>query len=147
MLKEFKAFALRGNVIDMAVGIIIGVAFSGIVSSLVADMLMPPIGLVVGYDFTNLFVTLKHGAQAGPYTTLAEAKKAAAVTLNYGQFINTVVNFLIVAVSMFVLISIVKRIWTEAPPPAAPSMKECPFCLSSVPAKATRCSHCTSTIA
>ncbi len=147
MLKEFKAFALRGNVIDMAVGIIIGVAFSGIVSSLVADMLMPPIGLVVGYDFTNLFLTLKHGAQAGPYMTLADAKKAAAVTLNYGVFINAVVNFLIVAVSMFILISIVRKLWADSPPPAAPATKECPFCLSTVPAKATRCGHCTSNIA
>jgi len=146
MLKEFKAFALRGNVIDMAVGIIIGVAFSGIVNSLVSDMLMPPIGLAVGYDFTNLFLTLKQGAQGGPYMTLADAKKAAAVTLNYGVFINAVVNFLIVAVSMFILIKIIKRLWADAPAPPAPATKECPFCLSTVPARATRCGHCTSSI-
>jgi large conductance mechanosensitive channel len=147
MLKEFKQFALRGNVIDMAVGIIIGVAFSGIISSLVADMLMPPLGLLVGYDFSNLFVTLKQGAAAGPYATLADAKKAAAVTLNYGVFINAVVNFLIVAFSMFLLISAVKRLWVEPPaPPAPPTTKECAFCFSAVPVKATRCPHCTSSI-
>jgi large conductance mechanosensitive channel len=147
MLKEFKQFALRGNVIDMAVGIIIGVAFSGIISSLVADMLMPPLWLLVGYDFSNLFVTLKQGAAAGPYATLADAKKAAAVTLNYGVFINAVVNFLIVAFSMFLLISAVKRLWVEPPaPPAPPTTKECAFCFSAVPVKATRCPHCTSSI-
>jgi large conductance mechanosensitive channel len=146
MLKEFKAFALRGNVIDMAVGVIIGVAFSGIVNSLVADMLMPPMGLLVGYDFSNLFMTLKSGTVAGPYPTLAEAKKAAAVTLNYGAFINTVVNFLIVAFSMFLLIKGVKSLWVEAPPPSPQATKECAYCLSVVPLKATRCPHCTSGI-
>jgi len=146
MLKEFKQFALRGNVVDMAVGIIIGVAFSAIVNSLVADMLMPPLGLIVGYDFSNLFITMKQGAPAGPYATLAEAKKAAAVTLNYGVFINTVVNFLIVAFSMFLLIRGIKRLWVEPPPSPAPASKECPFCASTVAAKATRCPHCTSTI-
>jgi large conductance mechanosensitive channel len=146
MLKEFKQFALKGNVIDMAVGIIIGVAFSGIVSSLVADMLMPPLGLLFGYDFSNLFVTLKQGVAAGPYATLADAKKAGAVTLNYGVFVNAVVNFLIVAFSMFLLISGVKRLWVEPAPQAPPPTKECAFCFSSVPAKATRCPHCTSSI-
>lgn len=146
MLKEFKQFALRGNVIDMAVGIIIGVAFSGIINSLVADMLMPPLGLLVGYDFSNLFVTLKQGAQAGPYATLADARKAAAVTLNYGVFINTVVNFIIVAFSMFLLIRGVKKLWVEPAPPAPPATKECPYCTSSVALKATRCPHCTSAI-
>lgn len=144
MLKEFKRFALRGNVVDMAVGIIIGVAFSSIVNSLVADMLMPPLGLLVGYDFSNLFITLKQGAQAGPYATLADAKKAAAVTLNYGMFINTVVNFIIVAFSMFMLISGMKKLWVEPPPPPAPPSKECPYCASMVAEKATRCPHCTS---
>jgi len=147
MLKEFKQFALRGNVIDMAVGIIIGVAFSGIISSLVADMLMPPLGLLVGYDFSNLFVTLKQGAaQAGPYATLADAKKAAAVTLNYGVFINTVVNFLIVAFSMFLLIRGVKKLWVEPAPASPPATKECPYCALAVALKATRCPHCTSAI-
>ena len=146
MLKEFKQFALRGNVIDMAVGIIIGVAFSGIVNSLVVDMLMPPLGLLVGYDFSNLFITLKQGAQAGPYATLADARKAAAVTLNYGAFINTVVNFIIVALSMFFLISGVKKLWVEPPAPSPAPTKECPYCTSTVPVKATRCPHCTSAI-
>lgn len=146
MLKEFKTFALRGNVIDMAVGVIIGVAFSGIVNSLVADILMPPMGLLVGYDFSNLFITLKSGTFAGPYPTLAEAKKAAAVTLNYGAFINTVVNFLIVAFSMFLLIKGVRSLWIEAPPPPPPATKECSYCFSVVPLKATRCPHCTSGI-
>lgn len=147
MLKEFKQFALRGNVIDMAVGIIIGVAFGGIVNSLVADMLMPPLGLLVGYDFSNLFITLKQGTvAAGPYATLADAKKAAAVTLNYGVFVNTVVNFLIVAFSMFLLIRGVKKLWVEPPPPPAPAVKECQYCASMVAAKATRCPHCTSPI-
>lgn len=147
MLKEFKQFALRGNVIDMAVGIIIGVAFSGIVNSLVADMLMPPLGLLFGYDFSNLFITLKQGSvTAGPYATLADAKKAAAVTLNYGVFVNTVVNFIIVAFSMFFLISGVKKLWVEPAPPPAPATKECPYCASTVSAKATRCPHCTSAI-
>ncbi|MBZ0221021.1 MAG: large conductance mechanosensitive channel protein MscL [Candidatus Methylomirabilis sp.] len=146
MLKEFKAFALRGNAIDMAVGIIIGVAFSGIVNSLVADILMPPMGLLVGYDFSNLFITLKSGTVVGPYPTLAEAKMAAAVTLNYGMFINTVVNFLIVAFSMFLLIKGVKSLWVEAPPPPPPATKECSYCFSVVPLKATRCPNCTSGI-
>lgn len=146
MLNEFKQFALRGNVIDMAVGVIIGVAFSGIVNSLVADMLMPPMGLLVGYDFSNLFITLKQGAAAGPYATLADAKKAAAVTLNYGVFINTVVNFLVVAFSMFLLIKGVKRLWVQAPAPPPPATKECPYCVSAVPVKATRCPRCTSSI-
>lgn len=146
MLKEFKQFALRGNVVDMAVGIIIGVAFSSIVNSLVADMLMPPLGLLVGYDFSNLFITLKQGAQAGPYATLADAKKAAAVTLNYGLFINTVVNFLIVAFSMFLLIRGVKRLWAESEAPSAPAAKECPYCASSIAVKATRCPQCTSAL-
>lgn len=147
MLKEFKQFALRGNVIDMAVGIIIGVAFSGIVNSLVVDMLMPPLGLLVGYDFSNLFITLKQGSvAAGPYATLADARKAAAVTLNYGVFVNTVVNFIIVALSMFFLISGVKKLWVEPAPAAPPATKECPYCTSAVALKATRCPHCTSAI-
>ncbi len=146
MLKEFKAFALKGNVIDMAVGIIIGVAFSGIVNSLVADVLMPGIGLLVGYDFSNLFITLKSGAVEGPYATLADAKKAAAVTLNYGVFVNAIVNFLIVAFSMFLLIKLVRTLWHEAPAPAAPATKECAYCCASVPVKATRCPQCTSSI-
>lgn len=147
MLKEFKAFALKGNVIDMAVGIIIGVAFGSIVNSLVSDVLMPAIGLLVGYDFSNLFITLKSGAVEGPYATLADAKKAAAVTLNYGVFVNAVVNFLIVAFSMFLLIKVIRTLWRETPAPPAPlTTKECAYCCAAVPIKATRCPQCTSNI-
>jgi large conductance mechanosensitive channel len=145
MLKEFKAFAMRGNVMDMAVGIIIGAAFGTIVTSAVNDIIMPPIGLVLGnVDFSNLFVVLKDGtAAAGPYASVAAAKAAGAVTWNYGLFINTIINFVIVAFSVFLLIRGMNRMKkAEAPAPA--SVKECPFCTSSVPVKATRCPHCTS---
>jgi large conductance mechanosensitive channel len=146
MLKEFKAFAMRGNVIDMAVGIIIGAAFGTIIGTLVSDVLMPPIGLLLGnVDFSNLFIVLKEGKIAGPYATVAAAKGAGAVTLNYGLFINTVINFLIVAFAIFFLIrgmnSLKKK---EEAPPAVPTTKECPQCLSTIPIKATRCGHCTS---
>ncbi|MBE0606895.1 MAG: large-conductance mechanosensitive channel protein MscL, partial [Deltaproteobacteria bacterium] len=144
--KEFKEFAMRGNVVDMAVGIIIGAAFGVIIGSLVADVLMPPIGLLLGnVDFANLFVVLKEGTTAGPYATVAAAKAAGAVTLNYGMFLNTVVNFLIVAFAIFFLIrgmnSMKKK---EEAAPAAPTTKECPHCVSTIPIKATRCGHCTS---
>jgi large conductance mechanosensitive channel len=146
MLKEFKEFAMRGNVVDMAVGIIIGAAFGMIIAALVAEVLMPPIGLLLGgVDFANLFVVLKEGTTAGPYATVAAAKAAGAVTLNYGIFVNTVVNFLIVAFAIFFLIrgmnSLKKK---EEAPAAAPTTKECPHCLSTIPVKATRCGHCTS---
>ncbi|HEX2720863.1 MAG TPA: large-conductance mechanosensitive channel protein MscL [Candidatus Deferrimicrobium sp.] len=146
MLKEFKAFALRGNVVDMAVGIIIGAAFGAIIVTFVSDVMMPPIGLLLGnVDFSNLFVVLKEGKTIGPYATVAAAKGAGAVTLNYGLFLNTVVNFLIVAFAIFFLIrgmnSMKKK--EEAPPATT---KECPHCLSTIPLKATRCGHCTSEI-
>ncbi len=146
MLKEFKAFAMRGNVIDMAVGIIIGAAFGTIVGSLVSDVLMPPIGLLLGdVDFSNLFIVLKEGKTAGPYATIAAAKAAGAVTLNYGVFVNTVVNFLIVALAIFFLVRGVNALKTkEEAPPAVPTTKECPHCLATIPVKATRCGHCTS---
>ncbi len=146
MLKEFKAFAMRGNVIDMAVGIVIGAAFGTIVATLVSDVLMPPLGLLLGnVDFSNLFLVLKHGKTPGPYETLAAAKAAGAVTLNYGLFVNTVVNFIIVAVAIFFLVRGINalRIKEEAPP-AVPTTKECPHCLETIPIKATRCGHCTS---
>ena len=146
MLKEFKEFAMRGNVMDMAVGIIIGAAFGAIVKSLVDDVIMPPIGLLLGnVDFSNLFITLKHGLTAGPYLTLADAKKAGAVTLSYGAFFNTIVSFVIVAFSIFMLVkgmNKLKRQQEESP--AAPTTKECPQCLSTIPIKATKCAHCTS---
>ena len=146
MLKEFKEFAMRGNVVDMAVGIIIGAAFGTIIGTLVSDVLMPPIGLLLGnVDVSNLFVVLKEGKVAGPYATVAAAKGAGAVTLNYGMFINTIVNFLIVAFAIFFLIrgmnSMKKK---EEAPAAAPTTKECPHCLSTIPVKATKCGHCTS---
>ena len=146
MLKEFKDFAMRGNVVDMAVGIIIGAAFGTIVKSLVDDVLMPPIGLLLGnVDFSNLFIVLKLGAVAGPLATLAEAQKAGAVTLNYGLFANTIISFIIVAFSVFLLIRALNKLKREEEaPPAEPTTKDCPHCLSTIPILATRCGHCTS---
>ena len=146
MLKEFKEFAMRGNVIDMAVGIIIGAAFGTIIGTLVSDVLMPPVGLLLGnVDFSNLFLVLKEGKIAAPYATVAAAKQAGAVTLNYGLFVNTVVNFLIVAFAVFFLVRGMNALKKkEETPPALPTTKECPHCLSSIPIKATRCGHCTS---
>ncbi|MGD0626027.1 MAG: large-conductance mechanosensitive channel protein MscL [Thermodesulfobacteriota bacterium] len=141
MFKEFKEFAMRGNVVDMAVGIIIGAAFGTIVSSLVADVIMPPIGLLLGnVDFSNLFIVLKEGKVAAPYASLANAKAAGAVTLNMGVFLNTVISFLIIAFVVFLLVRTINKFKREA----APTTKDCPYCLSSVPMKATRCAHCTS---
>jgi large conductance mechanosensitive channel len=144
MLKEFKEFAMRGNVLDMAVGIIIGAAFGKIVSSFVADVLMPPIGLLLGkVDFSNLFLNL--GGQSFP--SVEAAKAAGAPTLNYGLFLNTVIDFVIVAFAIFLLIKQVNRLMPKkAEAPAAPTTKECPRCLSQIPIKATRCAHCTSDI-
>lgn len=146
MLKEFKEFALRGNAIDMAVGIVIGAAFGTIIGTLVSDVLMPPIGLLLGnVDFSNLFLVLKEGKIAGPYATVAAAKAAGAVTLNYGLFVNTVINFLIVAFAIFFLIRGMNALKKkEEAPPAVPTTRECPHCLSTIPIKATRCGHCTS---
>lgn len=146
MMKEFKEFAVKGNVIDMAVGIIIGAAFGTIVKSLVADVIMPPIGLALGnVDFANLFIVLKEGAQAGPYPSLAEAQAAGAVSINYGAFINTIITFVIIAFAVFMIIRNVNKMKREeAAPPAEPTTKSCPFCFSEVPIKATRCGFCTS---
>lgn len=146
MFKEFREFAMKGNVVDMAVGIIIGVAFGAIIKSLVSDVIMPPVGLLLGnVDFSNLFIVLKHGQAAGPYMVLSEAKKAGAVTMNYGLFVNTVINFAVVAFAMFLVVRGMNRLsrkQEEAPAPA-PTTKECPYCLSVIPLKATRCAHCT----
>ncbi len=148
MWKEFKEFAMKGNVIDMAVGIIIGAAFGTIVKSLVADVIMPPIGLLLGnVDFSNLFLVLKEGAAVtGPYATIEVAQKAGAVTLNYGVFINTVISFLIVAFAIFMVIKSMNKMKRKEAeiPPEAPTTKDCPYCLEKIPIKATRCSHCTS---
>jgi large conductance mechanosensitive channel len=146
MLKEFKEFIMRGNVIDMAVGIIIGAAFGTIIKSLVDDVIMPPIGLLLGnIDFSNLFAVLKAGKIAGPYETLALAKAAGAVTINYGFFINTVITFLIVAFCVFMLIKNINKLRKEEAP-AEVTTKECPYCISTIPIKAQRCPHCTSEI-
>jgi large conductance mechanosensitive channel len=146
MLKEFKEFAMKGNVVDMAVGIIIGAAFGGIVNSLVSDVIMPPIGLLLGkVDFANLYVILREGATAGPFASLVEAKKAGAVTISYGAFINTIINFLILAFVIFLFIRNINKLKRkEDTAPAVPTTKECTYCFSTIPIKATRCPHCTS---
>jgi large conductance mechanosensitive channel len=145
MLKEFKEFAMRGNVVDMAVGIIIGAAFGTIVKSLVSDVIMPPIGLLLGnVDFTNLFAVLKEGATAGPYAALTDAQAAGAVTINYGVFINTVISFIIVAFAVFLMIKSINQLKRKEEAPAEPTTKDCPYCQTSIPIKATRCPHCTS---
>ncbi len=145
MLKEFKAFIMRGNVLDLAVGIIIGAAFGTIVKSLVDDVIMPPVGLALGdVDFTNLFVLLKEGVKAAPpYASLAEAKAAGAVTINYGQFINNLVTFIIVAFAVFLVVRAANRL---RPPEAAeaPNTRDCPYCRMPIPVAATRCPQCTS---
>jgi large conductance mechanosensitive channel len=140
MFKEFKAFAMRGNVLDMAVGIIICAAFGRIISSFVADIIMPPIGLLIGkVDFSGLFLNISGTS----YPTLAAAKAAGAATINYGVFLNTVLDFLIVALVIFMLVRQVNR-WNKPAPAAAPTTKECPYCVSTIPLKATRCPNCTS---
>lgn len=145
MLKEFKEFAMRGNVLDMAIGIVIGASFGAIVSSLVADVIMPPIGLLLGnIDFSNLFIVLKEGKVPGPYESLAAAKTAGAVTVNYGVFFNTIVSFLIVAFAIFLLVKNVNRLKRQQEaPPAVPTTKECPLCFSTIPIKAIKCPFCT----
>lgn len=142
MLKEFKEFAMKGSVLDMAIGIIIGAAFGKIISSLVGDVIMPPIGLLLGkIDFSTLFINLS----GQPYASLAQAKAAGAATINYGTFINTVIDFIIVAFVIFLLIRQVNKLKRQPEPvPTVPTTKECPYCLSVVPIKAIRCPHCTS---
>ena len=150
MFKEFKEFAMRGNVVDMAVGIIIGGAFSAIVKSLVDDVLMPPLGLLLGgVDVANFFVVLKEGAkQPGPYNALADAKAAGAVTLNYGLLVNAAISFLLVAFAVFLLIKGLNATRRQAEAPAAaPATKECQYCTTAIPIKATRCPQCTSQLA
>ena len=147
MLKEFKEFAMRGNVVDMAVGIVIGAAFGTIINSLVADVIMPPIGLLLGnIDFSNLFIVLKEGAKAPPpYESLVAAKAAGATSINYGIFINTIITFLIVAFAVFLLIRGINKLKRqEEALPSAPTTKECSYCFSTIPIKATRFPHCTS---
>jgi large conductance mechanosensitive channel len=141
MLKDFKEFAVRGNIVDMAVGIVLGASFGGIVTSLVNDVLMPPIGLLLGkVDFSNLFISLtgRH------FDTVAAAKTAGAATLNYGMFLNTIINFTIVAFAMFLIVRQVNKLRPAAPAPVAPAVKSCAFCCTDIPIAATRCPHCTS---
>jgi large conductance mechanosensitive channel len=143
MLKEFKAFVMRGNVLDLAVGIIIGASFGTIVKSLVDDVIMPPIGLALGnVDFANLFVLLKPGLKAPPpYATVADAQAAGAVTINYGNFVNNVVTFIIVAFVVFLIVRVANRL---KPQDAVPTTKDCPYCRMAIPVSASRCPHCTS---
>ena len=141
MLKEFKEFATRGNMFDMAVGIILGAAFGKVVTSMVNDVLMPPIGKLLGHiDFSNFFINLS----PTHYATLADAKKAGAAVISYGLFFNTLIEFLIAAFAVFLLIRQINRLRRPAPAPEAPATRECPFCVSTIPLKATRCPHCTS---
>jgi large conductance mechanosensitive channel len=144
MLKEFREFALKGNAVDLAIGVIIGAAFGAIVTSLVSDIMMPPIGKALGgVDFSNLFVVLGDGT----YASLADAQKAGAATINYGVFLNKLINFLIVALVLFMVVKAMNRLKREAPAPApAPTEKECPQCATSIPIRAKRCPHCTSNI-
>jgi large conductance mechanosensitive channel len=146
MFKEFKEFAVRGNVVDMAVGIIIGASFGTIVNSFVSDIIMPPIGLLLNnVDFSSLFMVLKEGKVVGPYASLADARSAGAVTVNYGVFMNAIISFLIVAFAVFLLVRNINRLKKEKEvPPTTPATKECPYCLSVIPVKAVRCAHCTS---
>jgi large conductance mechanosensitive channel len=141
MLNEFKEFALRGNVLDLAVGVIMGAAFGKIVTSLVSDIVMPPIGMAIGrVDFKNLFVAL----DGQHYASLADAQKAGIATINYGVFLNTVLEFLVVAFVVFLMVRQLNRLKTPEPTPATEDARDCPFCVSRIPAKATRCPHCTS---
>ena len=146
MWKEFKEFALKGSVLDMAIGIIIGAAFAPIVKSLVDDIIMPPIGLLLGgVDFTNLFAVVRDGIPGGPYATLEAAKAASAVTVNYGLFVNTIITFLIIAFAIFMMVKVINR-W-RAGETEDPTTRECPQCLSTIPIKARRCSACTMEVA
>lgn len=147
-LKEFREFAVKGSVVDMAVGIVVGGAFGTIAKSFVSDVIMPPIGLAIGHvNFGNLFWVLSPGKQPGPYHTILEAQRAGAVTLNYGAFIDNIISFLIIAWAVFFLVRGINRIRSEfesPPESAAPTTKECPFCASTIPLKASRCPNCTS---
>ena len=146
MFRELKEFVMRGNVMDMAVGIVVGAAFGTIVQSLVKDVIMPPIGLLLGnVDFTNFFTVLKQGEAAAPYATLADAQQAGAVTVNWGVFVMTIISFLIIAFCIFLIIKQLNRLKREdeAPPPE-PTTKECPHCFSEISIKASRCAFCTS---
>src|SRR3712207_6757581 len=143
MWKEFKEFAVKGNALDLAVGVIIGAAFGAVVTSLVKDIIMPPIGAITGgLDFSNMYVVLKDAPGGGTFSTPADAAKAGAVTWNYGNFVTIIINFLIVALAIFMVVKAANRM-KKAPPPADPVSKDCPACAMTIPLKATRCPHCT----
>ncbi|MGI8435804.1 MAG: large conductance mechanosensitive channel protein MscL [Chthoniobacterales bacterium] len=147
MWKEFKEFAVKGNALDLAVGVIIGAAFGGVVTSLVKDIIMPPLGLATGgLDFSNMFVVLKQAANGATFATPAEAAKAGAITLNYGNFVTLIINFLIVAFAIFLVVKAANKMKRPSST-AAPVSKDCPFCAMTIPIKATRCPHCTSEMA
>jgi large conductance mechanosensitive channel len=147
MLKEFKEFIMRGNAMEIAIGFIIGGAFGAIAKSLVSDVMMPPIGLLLGgVDFTNFFVVLKQGATPAPHNALAVAQAAGAVTINFGVFLNTVISFLIVSLAIFILVKAMNKLKRQEAAPAEPATKECPHCFSTIAIKATRCPQCTSAL-
>ncbi|MDQ6656595.1 MAG: large conductance mechanosensitive channel protein MscL [Verrucomicrobiota bacterium] len=145
MLKEFKEFAVKGNAVDLAVGVIIGAAFGGVVTSLVKDILMPPLGLLTGgLDFSNKFLVLKNAPNGAAFATPADAAKVGAITWNYGNFLTLIVNFLIVALCIFLLVRALNKMKRSSPSAATPVSKDCPYCSMTIPIKATRCPHCTS---
>ena len=148
MLREFKEFIMRGNVMEIAIGFIIGGAFGAIAKSMVSDVMMPPFGLLLGgVDFTNFFVVLKQGATPSPYNALADAQAAGAVTINYGVFLNTVISFLVVSLAVFILVKSMNKLRRQQEaPPEEPTTKECPHCFSTISIKATRCPQCTSAL-
>jgi large conductance mechanosensitive channel len=146
-LREFREFAVRGNVVDMAVGIIIGAAFTTVVTSLVNDIMMPPIGFLVGdVDFKNLFVVLREGAPPGPYPSVEAAKEVGAVTINIGLFLNAILSFTLVALAVFLLVRFVNRLRRDEAPPPPPATRKCPYCVTDIPLAATRCPQCTSEV-
>jgi large conductance mechanosensitive channel len=147
MLKEFKEFIMRGNVMEIAIGFIVGGAFGTIVKSMVSDVMMPPLGLLMGgVDFSNFFVVLKQGATPGPYKALADAQAKGAVTINYGAFLNTVISFLIISLAVFILVKAMNKLKRQEAAPAELTTKECPHCFSTISIKATRCPQCTSAL-
>ncbi len=146
MIKDFKEFIMRGSMIDLAVGFVIGVAFAAVVNSLVKDIIMPPIGLLLGgVDFNNLYVVLKEGVTAAPYASLDAAQKAGAVTINYGLFISSIITFIIVGFVLFLIVRVVSRLRREKA--VDPDTQDCPYCFSAIPVRATRCPACTSEVA
>ena len=148
MFKDFKAFVLRGNVVDLAIAVVIGAAFGAVINSFVDDVLMPPIGLLIGdEDFKNLFFVLRQGAEAGPYASVEAAKAAGAVTINIGLFLNAMLSFTLVAFAAFLLVRTVNRLRRAEVPPPPPSTRKCPYCVTDIPLAATRCPQCTSEVA